>query len=74
MDIILIIKVVQVVISIILTLLILIQSKGKGLASGIGDSIGMYRSRRGLEKVIFIATIVMTIVVVVNSILLLVLS
>ena len=74
MDITQIIKVVQVVISIILTLLILIQSKGKGLASGIGDSIGMYRSRRGLEKVIFIATIVMTIVVVVNSILLLVLS
>jgi preprotein translocase subunit SecG len=74
MDIMLIIKVVQVVTSIILTILILIQSKGKGLASGIGDSISMYRSRRGLEKAIFIATIAMTVIVVVNSILILVLS
>lgn len=74
MDVILVIKVVQLVSSIILTVLILIQSKGKGLASGIGDSIGMYRSRRGLEKVIFIATIIFTVLVVANSLLILILS
>ena len=74
MNIMMIIKIVQLVISLLLTVLILIQSKGKGLASGIGDSIGMYRSRRGVEKIVFIATIVLTILVVFNSILILVLS
>lgn len=50
--------------------LVLIQSKGGGFASGIGNSIGFYRSRRGLEKLVFILTIIVAILVVANSLLL----
>lgn len=67
-------KIVQVVLSVVLVGLILIQSKGKGLAPGIGDSIGMYRSRRGLEKLIFVFTVVLAILVVANSLLIVILS
>ena len=67
-------KILQIIMAVFLMILILVQSKGKGLASGIGDSIGMYRSRRGIEKVIFIFTIVLAVLVVANSIVILILS
>ncbi|MDC0449121.1 preprotein translocase subunit SecG [bacterium] len=67
-------KIAQIVFAILLTLLILLQSKGGGLTSGIGNSIGMYRSRRGVEKTIFIFTIGLAILLVVNSLLIIVLS
>jgi len=57
-----------------MVILVLVQSKGGGFASGIGSSIGFYRSRRGLEKVVFITTIVVAILVAVNSLLLVILS
>jgi len=65
---------IHIVLSILIVVLVLIQSKGGGLASGIGNSIGFYRSRRGLEKVVFIATIVVAILVAANSLLLVILS
>lgn len=73
MNLINVIKISQLVISIVLVGFILIQSKGKGLASGVGDAFGMYRSRRGVEKLIFILTIVFSILIVVNSLLIIVL-
>ncbi len=60
----------QIIVSILLVILVLIQSKGGGLASGIGSSISFYRSRRGLEKIIFIITIILSVVLVVNSLVL----
>ena len=74
MDYSLLVKILQIILSVFLVLLILIQSKGKGLTSGIGDSIGMYRSRRGLEKAVFVMTIALAVLVVINSLLIVILS
>lgn len=60
-------KIVQIIICLILVLLVLVQSKGKGLYSGVGSAFSVYRSRRGVEKLIFILTIVFTILLVANS-------
>jgi len=49
-------RILQIVISILLVFFVLIQAKGTGLSSAIGGSIGYYRSRRGIEKVVFIVT------------------
>lgn len=65
---------VQVILAILMTGLVLIQSKGGGFASGIGNQIGFYRSRRGLEKVVFIITIITAVLLVVNSLLLIIYS
>ena len=68
MNILLIVQILQIFISIVLVILILLQTKGVGLYSGVGGSIGFYRSRRGLEKLIFILTIILAIALAANSI------
>lgn len=60
-------QILQVIFSIVVVILVLIQSKGGGFSSGIGNSIGFYRSRRGLEKLVFIITIIIGIALVGNS-------
>ena len=67
-------QILHIFLSITIVGLVLIQSKGGGFASGIGSSIGFYRSRRGLEKLVFILTIVVAILVVANSLILVLLS
>lgn len=64
----------QVFISIFLTLLVMIQSKGVGLSSSVGSSIGYYRTRRGVERVVLFLTIFFSIAFVSNSLLLVILS
>lgn len=52
-------------ISAILTiLLILVQQRGASLGSGSGSSSELYTTRRGLEKSLFVTTIVTTVVFV----------
>lgn len=60
-------EVVQVIISVLLIVLVLIQSRGSGLASSISGFSGFYRTKRGLEKVVFILTIVLGIGFAINS-------
>ena len=50
------------IISVILVVLVLLQSKGAGLGSAFGGDSGAYQSRRGLEKGIFILTVVLSII------------
>lgn len=47
----------QLAVSVLLIAVILLQSKGLGLSGLFGAGGGFYRSRRGLEKTIFILTI-----------------
>lgn len=55
-----------VMVSAVLTvLLILVQQRGASLGSGSASSSELYTTRRGLEKSLFIATIVMVVVFVV---------
>ena len=50
---------VQIFISILLITLILSQAKGAGLGSAWGGGSEFYSTRRGVEKIIFIATIIL---------------
>lgn len=53
------IKVVQVVVALLLILAILLQNRGAGLGGVFGGTGGVYLTKRGLEKKLFIATIVL---------------
>jgi len=48
---------VQIILSIAIIALVLLQVKGAGLGSIFGGDGGVYRTRRGVEKTIFNATI-----------------
>jgi preprotein translocase subunit SecG len=48
---------VQIILSIAIITLVLLQVKGSGLGSIFGGDGGVYRTRRGVEKTIFNATI-----------------
>jgi len=48
----------QIVISILLVVLILLQQRGTALGSSFGGEGGFYATRRGIQQKIFIATIV----------------
>lgn len=52
----------QIVTALILVFLVMIQAKGGGLGSTFGGAGGFYRSKRGLEKIIYFITIFMAIV------------
>jgi preprotein translocase subunit SecG len=53
------IEVVQIIISIALIAVILVQAKGSGGLGGIfgGEGRGVYRTRRGVEKTLFSVTV-----------------
>lgn len=59
-----IISVVQIVIAILLTAAILLQQRGAGLSEAFGGSGGSYHTKRGLEKILFISTIVLSVLFV----------
>lgn len=50
----------QIIIAILLMILILLQQKGAGLGAAFGSDSSIYRTKRGAEKIIFIATIVLS--------------
>jgi preprotein translocase subunit SecG len=51
----------QIVISVLLVILILLQQKGAGLGAAFGGESSVYRTKRGAEKIIFMTTIVLSI-------------
>lgn len=55
------IQIAQIIISILLIIVILLQNRGTGLGSAFGGSGGVYLTKRGLEKKLFIATIILAI-------------
>lgn len=65
-------KLIQIFLTVIVTGLILLQSKGGGLSMSVGSAFTMYRSKRGAEKVIFILTIIFSVLVVANSLLIII--
>lgn len=52
---------IQLVSSLLLVLFILLQAKGSGLGAAFGGEGNVYRTKRGLEKGLFIMTIVVAI-------------
>jgi preprotein translocase subunit SecG len=53
---------IQIALAVIVIILVLIQERGGGISGLLGgDGQGTYQSRRGVERVIFFATIVATV-------------
>lgn len=52
-------NIIQIIISITLIVIILIQVKGEGAGGVFGGDTGVARTRRGLERTLFNATIVL---------------
>lgn len=52
----------QILVSVALIVVVLLQAKGAGLGTGMGGAAQSFRTRRGLEKTLFQATIVLVIV------------
>ena len=53
------IKISQVAVAFLMMLAILLQNRGAGLGGVFGGTGGVYLTKRGLEKKLFIATIVL---------------
>ena len=51
--------IIQIVVSVLLAGAILLQQRGTGLSATFGGEGNVYRTKRGLEKIIFFATIVL---------------
>jgi protein translocase SecG subunit len=68
MDTIQLIRIAQIVISILLMVAILLQNRGAGLSGVFGGAGNVYMTKRGLEKKIFTATIVLAVIFFVISI------
>ena len=64
-----IIVIAQIVVSILLITLIILQAKGVGLGRTFGGAGDFYKSRRGVEKIVFNLTVVLVITFLVTSIL-----
>lgn len=57
-----ILQIIELVAAVILVTLVLMQQQSAGLGSAFGGEGNVYRSRRGVEKLLFQATIVTAIV------------
>ena len=51
-------KIIQIILAILLVIVVLMQQRGSGLGMAFGGDSGGYRSRRGVEQILHIATIV----------------
>jgi preprotein translocase subunit SecG len=59
---------VQILISVVLIFVILLQTRGSGFSATFSSDSSIYRSRRGVEKALFNFTIVLAVVFVLVSI------
>lgn len=55
------VAILQLIISILLMVTILMQNRGTSLSGLFGGSGGVYRTKRGMEKILFILTIIFAI-------------
>jgi len=65
---------IQLISAILLIVFIIMQAKGVGLGGAFGGEGTFYRSRRGVEKILYFATITTSIIFMVISLLLVFLS
>ncbi len=57
-----IVTIIQLILSLILIVLVLLQQKGVGLSGVFGGSSNIYSTKRGVDKFLFTATIVIAII------------
>jgi preprotein translocase subunit SecG len=64
-------SVIEIILAVVLTVLVLMQTKGSdlgGFLGGSGDSSGSFRTRRGVEATMHRLTIVVSVLFFVNTI------
>lgn len=57
-----ILSIIQIIVSILLIIGVLLQQRGGGLSGIFGGAGDVYRTKRGMEKTIFISTIILVII------------
>lgn len=62
-------SIIQIVSSLLLVGLILLQAKGTGLGAAFGGETMFYRTKRGAEKLIFAATVTLSVIFLLTSLL-----
>ncbi|MCL4405516.1 MAG: preprotein translocase subunit SecG [Patescibacteria group bacterium] len=64
------INIAQILVSVIIIILILLQERESGISGlfGGGDMGGVYQARRGVEKILFIATITAIVIFIALSV------
>lgn len=67
-----ILNILEIVAALALIVLILLQMQGSGLSSSFGGTGEFYRSKRSIEKLLMWATVVVTVIFAVISLLLLI--
>lgn len=65
----LVLNIAQIVISILLIIAVLLQHSGTGLGGAFGAEGNAYRSKRGIEKTLMTATVVLAILFVIATVL-----
>ncbi|MDP2934185.1 MAG: preprotein translocase subunit SecG [bacterium] len=63
-----IIDIIQIVVSVLLIGSILFQQRGAGLSSTFGGEGGVYFKKRGMEKILFVATIILAGIFILSAI------
>ncbi len=63
-----ILNIVQIALSGLLIVAILLQQRGTGLSGAFGGEGGVYFKKRGAEKIIFIATIVLAVLFIASTV------
>lgn len=58
----------EILLSILLIILILLQAQGTGIGKTFGGGGEFYRSKRGIEKILFKITIILIVIFALNSI------
>jgi preprotein translocase subunit SecG len=60
--------IIQIILSILLTTAVLLQQRGSGLGSAFGGDSNVFRTKRGVEKILFFVTIGLAVLFFVNAI------
>ena len=63
-----ILNIVQIAIAVLLTVTILFQQRGTGLSGAFGGEGGVYFKKRGAEKILFIASIILATLFILSAI------
>lgn len=61
------ISLIQIILGILLIVVIIIQQKGTGLGTAFGGDLSFYKTKRGAEKLLFYATIILSLVFILLS-------
>lgn len=61
------INLIQIIISVALIATILLQQRGSGLSSALGGGGGVYYQKRGIEKILFKASVVFSALFLVSA-------